>query len=216
VGYCGSLCTHKRTQKRARGNAPVHKGIEKGRAPLQKHCDRCGCRGSYKQVPLLQVPLQQALHQNSILHLTYKVCTKIANRGKEEGPELLETPTLLSHPRAPRRSALRRSRYVRTLPCESSPLACSFTEAPETILSARTVAVGCTGCLAANFTTTAVVARIGSITARRAARTIGRPRAGFRACTVAKPDPTRCTTYAVGAVAATARSPTGAAGAAIR
>jgi hypothetical protein len=25
----------------------VHKGIEKGRVPLQKHCDRCGCRESY-------------------------------------------------------------------------------------------------------------------------------------------------------------------------
>jgi hypothetical protein len=25
----------------------VHKGIEKGREPLQKHCDRCGCRESY-------------------------------------------------------------------------------------------------------------------------------------------------------------------------
>ena len=25
----------------------VHKGIEKGRVPLQKHCDRCGCRESH-------------------------------------------------------------------------------------------------------------------------------------------------------------------------
>jgi hypothetical protein len=32
----------------------------------------------------------------------------------------------LSHPRAPRRSVLRRSRYVRTLLCETSPQACTY------------------------------------------------------------------------------------------
>jgi hypothetical protein len=25
----------------------VNKGIEKGRVPLRKHCDRCGCRESH-------------------------------------------------------------------------------------------------------------------------------------------------------------------------
>src|SRR5215213_118062 len=36
----------------------VHKGM-KGRVPLQKHCDRCGCRASYPQNPSSQIsPLQ--------------------------------------------------------------------------------------------------------------------------------------------------------------
>jgi hypothetical protein len=53
---------------RARGKAPVHKGIEKGRGPLQKLSDRCGCRASYlasdhadEHGPLMQgVPKQQS------------------------------------------------------------------------------------------------------------------------------------------------------------
>ena len=55
----------------------------------------------------------------------------------------------------------------------------------------------------------------GEFTARGAARTIIRTSAGLHACAVAEPDPTRCTTKAVGAVAATAVTG-GAAGAAIR
>jgi hypothetical protein len=48
----------------------VHKGIEKGRVPLQKHCDRCGCRESYLgSNQKLHMPLSQVLKlpQQSLL-----------------------------------------------------------------------------------------------------------------------------------------------------
>jgi hypothetical protein len=114
------------------------------------------------------------------------------------------------------RAVLRRSRYVRTLPWEALPLAGNYTRPRATKLSSRTVVVACTATLR-DLATTAEgwgSTRNGNKAPDTAWAILKAP-AELCAGAVAEPDPTRWTTKAVGAVAATALI-VSAAGAAIR
>jgi hypothetical protein len=100
------------------------------------------------------------------------------------------------------------------VPCESAPLACSLT-GPGTKLPGRTLAVACTDDRGARSSTAIVARNACKAVPTASCLAFCKISAGSRASAVAQPDPTRCTTKAVGAVAATAVSG-GAAGATIR